>query len=111
MAQLATPDDAYRFLQGLGAPDRLILHSQLVCEVAEKITEQISRLGIIINKRLVLLGAALHDAGKILHPEELDDAGSRHEEAGGSLLVKYGIAPDIARCCRSHGQWQAMNNT
>ena len=107
--QIITPDDAYRFLRELGASDRLILHSQLVCEVAEKIAEQISNLGITINKPLVLLGAALHDAGKILHPEELDDAGSRHEEAGESLLVKYGIAPDIARCCRTHSQWQAMN--
>lgn len=107
--QLSTPDDAYRFLQDLGAPDRLLLHSQLVCEVAEKIAEQISNSGVIINKRLVLLGAVLHDAGKICHPEELEGAGNRHEEAGESLLVEYGIAPDIARCCRSHGQWQTMN--
>ena len=107
--QLTTPQNAYKFLRELGASDRLILHSQLVCEVAEKIVEQISRLGIMINKRLVLLGVVLHDAGKIRHIEELEGAGNRHEEAGESLLVEYGIAPDIARCCRSHGQWQTMN--
>lgn len=109
MVQLTTLDDAYRFLRELGAPHRLILHARLVSEVAEKIAEQISSLGIIINKQLVLLGAALHDAGKIRHPEELEGVGYRHEDAGESLLVEYGIAPDIARCCRSHGQWQTMN--
>lgn len=107
--QLTTPDDAYRFLRELGASDRLILHSQLVSEVAEKIAEQISSLGITINKLLVLFGAVLHDVGKILHPEELEGVGNRHEEAGESLLVKYGIAHDIARCCRTHGHWQTMN--
>lgn len=54
--QLTTPDDAYRFLGELGAPGRLILHSQLVSDVAEKLAEQISSLGIMINKPLVLLG-------------------------------------------------------
>ena len=106
---LSSPDDAYRFLGELGAPGRLILHSQLVYEVAEKLAEQISNLGVTINKPLVLLGATLHDAGKIRHPEELEGSGNRHEEAGESLLVKYGIAPDIARCCRTHGQWHTMN--
>jgi putative nucleotidyltransferase with HDIG domain len=107
--QITTTQDAYKFLRELGASDRLILHSQLVCEVAEKVAEQISRLGIMINRQLVLLGAVLHDVGKICHPEELEGAGNRHEEAGESLLVEYGIAHDIARCCKSHGQWQTMN--
>ena len=102
--QLTTTQDAYKFLRKLGAPDRLILHSQLVCEVAQKIVEQISRLGIIINKPLILLGAVLHDAGKIRYPEELVGAGNRREEAGESLLVEYGLAPNIARCCKSHGK-------
>ena len=106
---LTTPDDAYRFLRELGAPHRLILHARLVSEVAEKIVEQISSSGVIINMQLVLLGAALHDAGKIRHPEELVGSGNRHEEAGEFLLAEYGIAPDIARCCRSHGQWQTMH--
>lgn len=107
--QLATTQDAYKFLRKLGAPDRLILHSQLVCEAAQKIIEQISRLGIMINKPLILFGAVLHDAGKIRYPEELAGAGNRHEEAGESLLVECGISPDIARFCKSHGQWQTMD--
>ena len=54
------------------------------------------------------MGVAFHDTGKILHPLELLEKGNRHEAAGETLLLSQGIDPKIARCCRSHGQWQQL---
>jgi len=54
------------------------------------------------------LGVALHDSGKILHPQELRAKGNNHESDGESLLIANGVNPNLARCCRSHGQWQTM---
>jgi hypothetical protein len=48
------------------------------------------------------------DVGKILHPSELVEKGNRHESAGEILLLERCVDPKIARCCRSHGQWQQM---
>jgi hypothetical protein len=54
------------------------------------------------------LGVAFHDTGKILYPAELTEKGDRHEAVGEILLLANGVDPQIARCCRSHGQWQQM---
>jgi hypothetical protein len=51
----------------------------------------------------------LHDAGKILHPEEFSQKGSQHEPAGEALLLSHQVPPHIARCCLSHAQWSSMN--
>jgi hypothetical protein len=32
----------------------------------------------------------------------------QHESAGELLLLSQHVDPKIARCCRSHGQWQQM---
>lgn len=38
------------------------------------------------------IGIALHDAGKVLFPAELDRPGSQHEAAGERMLLEQGIA-------------------
>jgi hypothetical protein len=46
---------------------------------------------------------------KILHPQELLAKGNSHEADGEQLLIAHGVDPALARCCRSHGQWQTMD--
>ena len=100
--------DAYQLLQDLGAPQHLIQHVKLVGEAAEILIRQFQQLNLEFDSDWIRLGVAFHDTGKILHPLELLEKGNRHEAAGETLLLSQGIDPKIARCCRSHGQWQQL---
>jgi hypothetical protein len=61
------------------------------------------------DAQFVRLGVAIHDAGKILHPAELDGAGAEHEPDGERLLLEHGVDPRLARCCMSHARWSTMD--
>ena len=100
--------DPYQLLQDIGASPRLIQHVKLVGEAAEMLILQFQNLSISFDLDWVRLGVIFHDAGKILHPSELIEKGNEHEAAGEMMLLAQGVDPLIARCCRSHGQWQTM---
>lgn len=100
--------DADRLLADLGAPDRLIKHVKLVGEAVEILILHFQQLGLEFDREWIRLGVAFHDVGKILHPSELVEQGNRHEAAGELLLLANNVDPKIARCCRSHGQWQQI---
>ncbi|NEO86879.1 MAG: HD domain-containing protein [Spirulina sp. SIO3F2] len=106
--QLRTVEAAYELLRELGAPAKLLLHVQLVGEAAEILLTQLRTFPVHLDERFVRLGVALHDAGKILHPQELTTPGHQHEAAGEQLLIAHGVEPTLARCCRSHAQWQTL---
>jgi hypothetical protein len=101
--------DAHRLLKKLGASERLLTHLLLVGEAASELTEQLDRAGIKFNANLVELGVAVHDAGKIKFPAELDGPGSNHEPAGEQLMLANGVQPEVAHCCVSHAAWQASD--
>jgi hypothetical protein len=98
-------EDAYELLKALGATKRLIAHAELVGDAADRILMEYQAVGIACDASLVELGAVLHDAGKIQHPLELAEAGSKHEQAGQSLLLAHAVQPAVARCCATHGAW------
>lgn len=99
-------EDARRLLADLGAPARLLRHLDLVGEAADRLVRAYADLGIGCDARLIELGAAVHDAGKIQHPQELDGPGARHESAGQALLLAHGVQAEVARCCMTHAAWQ-----
>jgi hypothetical protein len=109
MKYLPSLNEAYQLLGDLGAPPQLILHAKLVNEAAEQLIAKLEHLQIPIDRQWIILGVAFHDAGKILHPGELIAKGNYHEAAGENLLLNHGLDPKIARCCRSHAQWQEMD--
>jgi hypothetical protein len=80
----------------------------LVAEAADLLITKLQQLRVPFDQTFVHLGVAFHDAGKILHPDELVGKGNNHEADGEKLLISNGINPNLARCCRSHGQWQTM---
>ena len=109
-----TPDSfaAGRALLGrLGASARLLRHVELVLEAAEMLLGKLAVLGVPIRADFVGAGVALHDAGKIIHPAELDAAGNRHEPDGETLLLQAGVSPELARVCLSHARWETMEVT
>ena len=107
-----TPASALRFLADLGASPRLVRHHELVLESATLLCDRVHRdLDLAFDREQVLVGAALHDAGKIVHPEEMRERGRRHELAGERLLVEHGVSASIARFCVTHASWDRPDIT
>lgn len=104
---LQNRQDVYRLLGALGASPRLLRHLQLVGEAADGLLDAYAALQIACDARWIELGVAVHDAGKILHPNELDGPGSQHEPAGEAMLLAQGVEAKIAHCCVSHAAWLA----
>lgn len=102
------PEAARRLCEEVHAPPRLVAHLQLVHGVAAEITEALSRLfpDLKFDREAVLLGAATHDIGKSVHPEELTGPGKLHEAAGEKLLVEQGFPGSLTRFARTHGSWE-----
>jgi hypothetical protein len=101
-------DEAFDVLRVIGAPPRLIRHAELVGEAGEALLRGLARLGVVVDGEFVRAGLVLHDAGKSLHPTELDAPGEQHEVAGERLLIERGVDPALARVCRSHARWRSM---
>lgn len=98
--------DGIALLRSLGATPWLVRHHELVVEAAVLVCDDLEReLGLEIDRETVLLGASVHDAGKIVHPDEMSVAGSRHEAAGRELLLGAGVPPALARFCVTHAAW------
>ena len=95
-------------LENLDAPPRLIAHLQLVHDGAVQLTEGLDESfpNLNYNREEVLIGAATHDIGKIIYPDELTQSGDQHENAGVGLLIQQGFTDDQARFARTHGKWQ-----
>jgi hypothetical protein len=97
----------------LRAPPRLVAHLALVHDAATEILAALDRrlVGLALDRDAVLFGAATHDLGKTVHPEELTGPGTRHEAAGEGLLIRHGIEPSMARFARTHGSWDRDDGT
>ena len=94
-------------LGSLDAPPRLGAHLRAVHDVAWQLADWVSRHhhGVRFDRDAMLFGAATHDIGKIVHPEELSKPGSAHEYAGYELLLAQGFSEESARFARTHGSW------
>lgn len=103
-----TLSEAYDFLENLGAPPKLLFHVKLVGEAAEVLIEKLSSLKVPFDADFVRLGVAFHDAGKIIHTNELSEKGNFHEAEGEKLLLENGVDEKLARCCQSHEKWKTM---
>ena len=63
------------------------------------------------DREAVLFGAASHDIGKVVHPQELSGPGHAHELAGYELLRRHGVDERLARFARTHADWTAPEAT
>lgn len=106
------PDDARQILVTLKTPSRLVAHLALVHDAAAQILDALQRHwpDFKVDRDAVLFGAATHDIGKVLHPDELTGAGNRHEQDGPGLLQQYGVSPERSRFARTHGTWSHESN-
>lgn len=92
---LPLPDEVQQLCHDLKAPARLVTHLQLVhdvaCQIIAGLEDHFPTLEFVGDT--VCFGAATHDLGKMLHPDELARAGTRHEEDGFRLLENHGKPP------------------
>ena len=104
----ALPDEVQQLLIRLNAPPRLVAHLVLVHDAAFQILEAFQNRwpDLPIDRDAVLFGAATHDIGKVLHPNELVGPGRRHEQDGPTLLEQAGFSPARSRFARTHGTWK-----
>lgn len=100
--------DCFSFLRERGADGRLIRHARVVCEVGLIIATTLREVGIQVDTQILIPSLILHDAGKIIHPDELTGEGSEHLEAGWRLLIENNVDEKIARTCISHERWDEM---
>jgi hypothetical protein len=103
---LPLPAEAVALVEAAGAPPRLLAHLRLVHDVAARISTWAGDR-LPFDADAVLFGAATHDIGKVVHPEELEVPGRRHEAAGRELLLRRGVDADRARFAGTHGSWTA----
>ena len=102
------PPDAARICERLSAPPRLIAHLVLVhdaaCTLIDCISAEFPKAHF--DPDLVRFGAAIHDIGKTLHPDELTESGERkHQRAGFELLQTLDIPKERARFAWTHSNW------
>jgi hypothetical protein len=83
----------------------LFVHVKLVGEALEEIIGFLSKYNLPIDYNFARLGVVLHDAGKIAHPLEFSESGSKHEAGGNRLLLENGVVLELAQCCISHAQY------
>jgi hypothetical protein len=99
---------ALGLLAELGASPWLVRHHELVLEAALVLCDRVEAdFALRFDRDHVLVGAALHDAGKIVHPEEMSVPGHQHELAGERLLLANGVTAAVARFCITHARWDA----
>jgi hypothetical protein len=93
--------------QQFNATPRLVVHLQVVHEAAGKSVLGLKKAlpGITLDEPAILFGAATHDLGKTMHPEELGASGEKHQENGPALLISKGVDPRLARFALTHGRW------
>ncbi|MFD7454334.1 hypothetical protein [Kitasatospora sp. NPDC059827] len=72
------PTDVAELLRSVDAPPRLVAHLALVHQVAEQVVEFCAAEGLAFDHHAVRYGAATHDIGKVVHPEELSGPAGRN---------------------------------
>lgn len=103
------PPVVVEVLRDLDASPRLLAHLLVVHDVAAQLVEAVHRAWprLRFDATELLVGAAAHDVGKALHPEEIAGPGNRHLDAGTRLLEQRGFSPRQARYARTHETWAA----
>ncbi|GLY50996.1 HD domain-containing protein [Lentzea sp. NBRC 102530] len=107
------PQAAETLLTELNAPPRLAAHLRAVHDVAAQLLAWVARTHPTaeVDEEAVLYGAATHDIGKVLHPNELSGPGHEHEPAGHALLRARGVEERLARFAGTHASWTTAGIT
>ena len=103
----STPAEVLDLLAELGATPWLLRHHELVLEAATDVCALLTRdlATLEFDSQPILLGASLHDAGKIVATSEMHGPGHAHERLGRLLLGKAAVPAELTRFCVTHARW------
>ncbi len=102
-----SPERALAWLASRGAHPWLVRHHELVLEAARELLDAVeARFDVTPDRAFVLIGAAVHDVGKMIVPSEMSAPGHAHEEAGAAFLAYAGFGAS-SRVATSHASWDA----
>jgi hypothetical protein len=112
MTPLSLPSAATRLCEKLAAPPLLVRHLILVRDAAVELLDGLAATfpDLVLDREAILIGSAIHDIGKVLHPHELIGPGNQHEVDGPGLLEQHGVSPKLARFARTHGRWRMTDD-
>ena len=104
------PEAAAEVLQGVQLHPFLLAHLILVHDVVARLLEGIQTRWpeVEVDALAVRFGAASHDIGKAIVPEEMLAPGEAHREAGRTLLRELGIGSELARFTVTHAPARAL---
>ncbi len=107
MILLELPGEIKQLLEEVDAPGDLQKHLQMVYSAADQVVRGVHQEwpNLALNDQLVLWGAALHDIGKTVYPDELHQPGSQHPAAGCDLLREKGYSGELAQIALTHENW------
>ncbi|HSM54777.1 MAG TPA: HD domain-containing protein [Candidatus Sulfomarinibacteraceae bacterium] len=102
------PAEAVAVIEALSVSPHLLAHLVLVHDVAARLVQgiQLRWPDLSFDADAVQFGAAVHDIGKVQHPEEMTGPGSKHHAAGVALLETHGMSSQRARFARTHATWE-----
>jgi uncharacterized protein len=93
---LPSKEEALRLLHKAGCSQNVIQHCVTVAELAAKIAELFLKKGIKVNRKLVEVGAILHDIGRAkTHTVH-------HAIVGAEIAKKYGLPDSLIRIVKRH---------
>jgi len=102
------PPEVLEILANYSASPRLIAHLMVVHDVAIRLIEHLAVSWPLLayDRHSILIGAAIHDIGKVVYPDERTGPGTRHEEIGPQLLLESGFPETATRFARTHARWK-----
>jgi hypothetical protein len=106
------PELAIALHTRFNTPARLLAHHILVHHVAYHLLINLQRCQLAenIDQTAVCFGAATHDLGKTMYPNQLNVPGKQHEQAGQILLIQVGISAKQARFAALHSDITSERN-
>jgi len=105
---------AFALLVHLGAAPRLLMHARLVSEAADALLAALPVMNLHLDAELIRAGAILHDAGKVLHPTELDAPAPSTKPMGSDCCSTTASSPGwpaAAALTRSGRTWTSRSRS
>lgn len=93
---LPSREKAIEILRKAGCSENVVNHSIAVADLATKIAEAFSRKGINVDKKLVEIGALLHDVGRA-KTHTVD-----HAIEGAKIAEQFGMPESVIRIIKRH---------
>jgi len=115
MSKMLPKDKIVDLLYKVGVYEEKIKHSIAVADLALKITDEVIKDGVKVDKSVVKAGALMHDIGlsktevKTRFDEEKHPV-PIHAQLGGGLVLELGFPRSVAHCVEAHEMGGSMSN-